>query len=75
LDGCTVRCAGDHTKIVNTAELVSGLQVLEFCRSAPGIFTMYSRGLSSPPRLQNHAGKSVQQVNEGSPAKWRLASN
>jgi hypothetical protein len=45
------------------------------CRSAPGIFTMYSRGLSSPPRLQNHAGKSVQQVNEGSPAKWRLASN
>ena len=23
--------------------------------------------------LRNHAGKGVQQVNEGSPARWRLA--
>jgi len=25
--------------------------------------------------LRNHAGKGVQQTKEGSPAKWRLASN
>jgi hypothetical protein len=25
--------------------------------------------------LRNHTGKSVQQVNEGIPVKWRLANN
>jgi hypothetical protein len=25
--------------------------------------------------LRNHAGKGVQRANEGSPAKWRLATN
>jgi hypothetical protein len=68
----------DHTKIVNTAELVSGLQVLKSCRPVPGTSQAKHLTASALPRAgavslaAEHDRKGVQRTNEGSPARWQL---